>query len=119
MFARGDREDLPEGLQGTFMYKLSVHRCDGNDVGALVRALEAVPFRPGKPSLVLAKTRKGRGVSFMENVTKWHPGCPTTMSLAGPWPNWRQRKPLLHDGTRAGKFRGLRGDAFGAGAPGF
>jgi transketolase len=57
-------------------FGFSVHRCDGNDVGALVRALEAVPFRPGKPSLVLAKTRKGRGVSFMENVTKWHHGVP-------------------------------------------
>jgi transketolase len=41
-----------------------------------VRAFEAVPFRPGKPSLVLAKTRKGKGVSFMENVAKWHHGVP-------------------------------------------
>jgi transketolase N-terminal domain/subunit len=49
---------------------------DGNDVGTLVRAFEAVPFRPGKPSLVLAKTRKGRGISFMENVARWHYGVP-------------------------------------------
>ena len=42
----------------------------------LVRTLEAVPFTPGKPSLVLAKTRKGKGVSFMENVAKWHHGVP-------------------------------------------
>ncbi len=35
-----------------------------------------MPFRPGKPSLVLAKTRKGKGVSFMENVAKWHHGVP-------------------------------------------
>jgi transketolase len=41
-----------------------------------VRALEAVPFRPGKPSLIVAKTRKGKGVSFMENVAKWHHGVP-------------------------------------------
>jgi transketolase len=53
-----------------------VCRCDGNDVGELVRVLEAVPFRPGKPSLVLAKTKKGRGVSFMQNVAKWHHGVP-------------------------------------------
>jgi transketolase len=57
-------------------FGFSVHRCDGNDVGGLVRALEAVPFRPGKPSLVLAKTRKGKGISFMENVAKWHHGVP-------------------------------------------
>jgi transketolase len=40
-------------------FGFAVHRCDGNDVGALVRALEAIPFRPGKPSVVLAKTVKG------------------------------------------------------------
>jgi transketolase len=57
-------------------FGFSVQRCDGNDVGALVRALEAVPFRPGKPSLVLARTRKGKGISFMENVAKWHHGVP-------------------------------------------
>ena len=54
----------------------AVRRCDGHDVGELVRTLEAMPFRPGKPSVVLAKTRKGKGVSFMENVAKWHHGVP-------------------------------------------
>jgi transketolase len=57
-------------------FGFSVQRCDGNDVSELVRVLEAVPFRPGKPSVVLARTRKGKGVSFMENVAKWHHGVP-------------------------------------------
>jgi transketolase len=57
-------------------FGFSVQRCDGNDVGDLVRALEAVPFNPGRPSLVLARTRKGKGVSFMENVAKWHHAVP-------------------------------------------
>ena len=57
-------------------FGFAVQRCDGNDVGALVLAFESVPVRPGKPSLVLARTRKGRGVSFMENVAKWHHGVP-------------------------------------------
>jgi len=57
-------------------FGFAVRRCDGNDVGGLLRTLEAVPFRPGKPSLVLAKTKKGKGVSFMENVAKWHHGVP-------------------------------------------
>jgi transketolase len=57
-------------------FGFAVRRCDGNDVGELLRTLEAVPFRPGKPSLVLAKTKKGKGVSFMENVAKWHHGVP-------------------------------------------
>src|ERR1700748_1445717 len=58
-------------------FGFAVQRCDGNDIGELLRALERVPFRPGKPSLVLARTRKGKGVSFMENVAKWHHGVPT------------------------------------------
>ena len=57
-------------------FGFSVRRCDGNDVGELVRVLEAVPFQPGRPSLVLARTRKGKGVSYMENVPKWHHGVP-------------------------------------------
>jgi transketolase len=58
-------------------FGFAVRRCDGNDVGELLRTLEAVPFRPGKPSVVLAKTKKGKGVSFMENVAKWHHGVPS------------------------------------------
>src|SRR3984893_8048182 len=58
-------------------FGFEVRRCDGNDVGELVRTLEEVPFRPGKPSLILAKTKKGKGVSFMENVAKWHHKVPS------------------------------------------
>jgi transketolase len=58
-------------------FGFAVRRCDGNDVGELLRTLEGVPFRPGKPSLVLAKSKKGKGVSFMENVAKWHHGVPS------------------------------------------
>jgi transketolase len=58
-------------------FGFDVRRCDGNDVEALVGTLEQIPFRPGKPSLVLAKTKKGKGVSFMENVAKWHHRVPT------------------------------------------
>ena len=57
-------------------FGFAVRRCDGNDIGDLVRTFESVPFTPGKPSLVLAKTRKGKGISFMDNVAKWHHGVP-------------------------------------------
>ena len=39
-------------------FGFEVRRCDGNDVSDLVRTLGEVPFRPGKPSLILAKTKK-------------------------------------------------------------
>ncbi len=57
-------------------FGFAVQRCNGNDIEELVRTFDAIPFRPGKPTLVLAKTRKGKGVSFMENVAKWHHGVP-------------------------------------------
>ena len=45
---------------------------DGHDVEALSKALQIVPFKAGKPSLLIADTIKGRGVDFMENVAYYH-----------------------------------------------
>jgi transketolase len=42
----------------------------------------AIPFQPGKPSLVLAHTVKGKGVHFMENQLAWHYKSPDTQQLA-------------------------------------
>jgi transketolase len=53
-----------------------VRRVDGHDLGALVDALDAFPFEPGKPSMIVADTVKGRGISFMENSLLWHYRCP-------------------------------------------
>jgi len=54
----------------------AVNGCDGNDVAALVRAFDRLPFERGKPNLLLARTIKGAGVSFMEDVVKWHHKVP-------------------------------------------
>ncbi len=55
----------------------AVREVDGNDVAALKEAFAALPFEKGKPSVIIAKTVKGKGVSFMENQLKWHHGVPT------------------------------------------
>lgn len=55
----------------------AVREVDGNDVAALKDAFAALPFEKGKPSVIIAKTVKGKGVSFMENQLKWHHGVPT------------------------------------------
>ncbi len=54
----------------------AVREVDGNDVAALKEAFAALPFEKGKPSVIIAKTIKGKGVSFMENQLKWHHGVP-------------------------------------------
>jgi len=49
-----------------------VREIDGHDLGAIVDALEALPFATGRPSALIAHTIKGKGVSFAENTYLWH-----------------------------------------------
>ena len=52
---------------------------DGHDMTQVVDALQKAKSVPrlGKPTLVIANTVKGKGVSFMENVAAWHGKVPT------------------------------------------
>ncbi len=54
-----------------------VRHVDGHDLEQLKHTFDQVPFQPGKPSLVIAHTVKGKGVSYMENQLKWHHGVPS------------------------------------------
>jgi transketolase len=58
-----------------------VQTLDGHDLGALSAALQS-PFVTDKPSVVIANTIKGRGVSFMEDVARWHHGVPSDSEYA-------------------------------------
>ncbi len=49
---------------------------EGHDMEAIVAALVAARDRQGGPTLVLARTVKGKGVSYMENVCEWHGKAP-------------------------------------------
>ncbi len=46
--------------------------CDGHDLAALDRALTEAEEHRGSPSVILADTVKGKGVSFMEGKNTWH-----------------------------------------------
>lgn len=50
----------------------SVEEVDGHDHDALRRLLSRLPFSPGRPSCLIARTTKGKGVSFMEDTVLWH-----------------------------------------------
>ena len=66
-----------EPLEAKFAaFGWTVGEVDGHDLDALIRAFDAVPFAPGRPSLIIANTVKGKGVSFMEDVSRWHHGVP-------------------------------------------
>ena len=58
----------------------TVRTVNGHDYAELTRALTDPP-EPGKPTCVIAHTVKGRGVSFMENIAKWHHGVPSEAEL--------------------------------------
>jgi len=54
----------------------AVRNVNGHDFNELISALEQ-PLEPGRPSVVIARTVKGKGVSFMEDVGRWHHGVPS------------------------------------------
>jgi transketolase len=60
----------------------SLVEVDGHDCEALARAFDAAPIAPGRPTCVIARTAKGRGVSFMEDRAEWHHRVPTDAELA-------------------------------------
>lgn len=49
---------------------------NGHDVAQVLNALEAAEAVKGKPTVILADTIKGKGVSFMENNPDWHGKAP-------------------------------------------
>jgi transketolase len=55
----------------------AVKEVNGNDVDELMEVFNSLPFEKGMPSVIIAHTTKGKGVSFMENQLKWHHGVPS------------------------------------------
>jgi transketolase len=46
--------------------------CDGHDVTAFLQACSAAASHRGQPTIVIASTVKGKGVTFMEYDFTWH-----------------------------------------------
>ena len=49
---------------------------DGHDFDAIEKAFAEAKKVKGKPTAIIAKTVKGKGVSFMENKVNWHGAAP-------------------------------------------
>jgi transketolase len=60
----------------------SVEELDGHDHRVLAAAFAAAPRVPGRPTLLIARTVKGKGVSFMEDQFNWHYRSPNADELA-------------------------------------
>ena len=64
-----------------------VETIDGHDFDAIASALDTAKTVKGRPSAIIMKTVKGKGVSFMENQVGWH----------GKAPNAEQRDQALKE----------------------
>ena len=59
----------------------NVIEIDGHDFDQIFAALDMAKETVGKPTMIIAKTVKGKGVSFMENNASWHGTAPTDSDL--------------------------------------
>lgn len=55
----------------------NVLEIDGHDMEAVVKALETARAHRNEPTIIIARTIKGKGVSYMENVCEWHGKAPS------------------------------------------
>ena len=72
-------EPLDAKLEAFGWHVLTV---DGHDTAQLIEAFETAKTVTGRPTAIIAKTVKGKGVSFMENNPDWHGKGPNPEELA-------------------------------------
>jgi transketolase len=68
----GDGDDAQQLADRWSAFGWSVAVVDGHDLDALTATFSAAPFAPGRPSAVIARTVKGRGVRFLEGKASSH-----------------------------------------------
>lgn len=57
-------------------FGFDVHETDGHDPAEIIDTIEKLDLCCGKPHLVIARTTKGKGVSFIEDKATWHHRIP-------------------------------------------
>lgn len=57
-------------------FGFDVHQTDGNNVAQFITTIDGLHGRNNQPHVVLAKTIKGKGVSFIEDQASWHHKIP-------------------------------------------
>jgi transketolase len=74
-----DIRPLPDKWQA---FRWRVHEIDGHDFSAIASVLAEFRQEREKPTLVIARTVKGKGVSFMENNVNFHGQAPNAQEVA-------------------------------------
>lgn len=66
-----------DNIQGKFKsFGFNVIEVDGHNISNLIDSFNTAKRTKGKPSIIIAKTVKGKGISFMENQAGWHGKAP-------------------------------------------
>lgn len=69
----GGLEPLDKKLEA---FGFEVFKMDGHDFDSIENAVNSAKAVSGKPAAIIAKTVKGKGVSYMENKVNWHGAAP-------------------------------------------
>ena len=75
----GKIEDVinPYSIEEKFKsFGFQIININGNDIDEIIKALEVAQNVKEKPTCIIAKTIKGKGISFMENKVEWHGKAP-------------------------------------------
>ena len=57
-------------------FGFEIIKIDGHDIEEITKAFEVAKNIKGKPTCIIAKTVKGKGISYMENQVGWHGKAP-------------------------------------------
>ncbi len=72
-----------------------VQSVDGHDIEAVADAIEKAKDEINKPSIIIARTIPGKGVSYMENRYEWHGAPPGISDISGAPAKAEQEKVAL------------------------
>ena len=72
-------------------------RIDGNNIDSIISALMKAEQTKGMPTCIIAKTVKGKGVSFMENKPEWHGKAPSDEEFKRAIDELRKRSDEIDD----------------------
>jgi transketolase len=59
----------------------NVHKVNGHNYQEILAALNKSLKKNGKPTVIIAETIKGKGISYMEDVTRWHNTMPNNKEI--------------------------------------
>lgn len=72
-----------------------VIQVDGHDLEALIRVFDGLPGVAGKPTMIIANTLKGKGISLAEGVPSWHHHVPNKEEYESAMKEFSQRMEAL------------------------